>query len=166
MAATADAAGEKVREARKRLAAALERAKEICGCVRDKAVKAPRRPTRPSMSIPIKPSPSALGSARSSVISWPAAAPGTAINPVMGESTVSFTPLATASKQLAQRLLTIGENRLELLTVEVQEERERLLHAFLWLSAWRRSACWPASRSRPPSWSRCGLTHTLPSSSR
>jgi uncharacterized membrane protein YqjE len=27
--------------------------------------------------------------------------------------------------------LTIGENRLELLTVEVQEERERLLHAFL-----------------------------------
>jgi uncharacterized membrane protein YqjE len=30
-----------------------------------------------------------------------------------------------------QRLLTIGENRLELLTVEVQEERERLLHAFL-----------------------------------
>jgi uncharacterized membrane protein YqjE len=27
--------------------------------------------------------------------------------------------------------LTIGENRLELLTVEVQEDRERLLHAFL-----------------------------------
>jgi uncharacterized membrane protein YqjE len=27
--------------------------------------------------------------------------------------------------------LTIGENRLELLTVEVQEERERLLHAIL-----------------------------------
>jgi uncharacterized membrane protein YqjE len=27
--------------------------------------------------------------------------------------------------------LTIGENRLELLTVELQEERERLLHAFL-----------------------------------
>ena len=27
--------------------------------------------------------------------------------------------------------MTIGENRLELLTVEVQEERERLLHAFL-----------------------------------
>ena len=31
----------------------------------------------------------------------------------------------------ARRLLTIGENRLELLTVEMQEERERLLHAFL-----------------------------------
>ena len=38
MAATADVAGEKVGEARNRLAAALERAKEIGGCVRDKAV--------------------------------------------------------------------------------------------------------------------------------
>jgi uncharacterized membrane protein YqjE len=49
----------------------------------------------------------------------------------MGESTVSFTRLTTASKQLAQRLLTIGENRLELLAVEVQEEQVRLLRAFL-----------------------------------
>ena len=39
--------------------------------------------------------------------------------------------LGTTSKTFARRLLTIGENRLELLTVEVQEERERLLHAFL-----------------------------------
>jgi ElaB/YqjD/DUF883 family membrane-anchored ribosome-binding protein len=39
MNATADVAGEKVSEARKRLAAALERAKEICGCVREKAVE-------------------------------------------------------------------------------------------------------------------------------
>jgi ElaB/YqjD/DUF883 family membrane-anchored ribosome-binding protein len=38
MAATADVAGEKVGDARKRLAAALDRAKEIGGCVRDKAV--------------------------------------------------------------------------------------------------------------------------------
>jgi ElaB/YqjD/DUF883 family membrane-anchored ribosome-binding protein len=38
MAATADVAGEKVSEARKRLAAALESAKEIAGNVRDKAV--------------------------------------------------------------------------------------------------------------------------------
>jgi len=38
IAATADVAGEKVSEARKRLAAALERAKEIAGTVRDKAV--------------------------------------------------------------------------------------------------------------------------------
>ena len=39
MAATADVAGEKVGEARKRLAAALERGKEIYGCVREKAVE-------------------------------------------------------------------------------------------------------------------------------
>ena len=43
----------------------------------------------------------------------------------------SFGLLAASSKSFARRLLTIGENRLELLTVEVQEERERLLHAFL-----------------------------------
>ena len=49
----------------------------------------------------------------------------------MEESTVSFRQLAATSKHIARRLLTIGENRLELLTVEVQEERERLLHAFL-----------------------------------
>jgi uncharacterized membrane protein YqjE len=49
----------------------------------------------------------------------------------MDESTVSFKELAAASKVFAARLLTIGENRLELLTVEVQEERERLLRAFL-----------------------------------
>ncbi len=39
MAATADVAGEKVGEARKRLAAALESSKEIYGRVRDKAVE-------------------------------------------------------------------------------------------------------------------------------
>jgi uncharacterized membrane protein YqjE len=49
----------------------------------------------------------------------------------MEESIVSLGHLATNSKTFARRLLTIGENRLELLTVEVQEERERLLHAFL-----------------------------------
>ena len=40
-------------------------------------------------------------------------------------------PPAAPSKDFARRLLTIGENRLELLMVEVQEERERLLHAIL-----------------------------------
>ena len=45
------------------------------------------------------------------------------------EATLS--ELAPPAKRLARRLLTIGENRLELLAVEVQEERERLLHAFL-----------------------------------
>jgi uncharacterized membrane protein YqjE len=49
----------------------------------------------------------------------------------MEESAVSFTQLAATSKRFARRLLTVGENRLELLVVEVQEECERLLHAFL-----------------------------------
>ena len=49
----------------------------------------------------------------------------------MEESNVSLGQLAATSKRFAQKLLTIGENRLELLTVEVQEERERLLHAIL-----------------------------------
>ena len=39
MTATADVAGEKVAEARKRLAAALDSTKEIAGRVRDKAVE-------------------------------------------------------------------------------------------------------------------------------
>jgi len=42
MAATADVAGEKVGEARRRLAAALERGKEIYGRVREKAVEGAR----------------------------------------------------------------------------------------------------------------------------
>ena len=42
VAATADVAGEKVREARKRLAAALERGKEIYGRVRQRAVEGAR----------------------------------------------------------------------------------------------------------------------------
>ena len=49
----------------------------------------------------------------------------------MDASTASFKHLAATSKHFARRLLTIGENRLELLTVEVQEERVRLLHAIL-----------------------------------
>jgi uncharacterized membrane protein YqjE len=49
----------------------------------------------------------------------------------MEESTAHFRQLATTSKQFVRRLATIGENRLELLAVEMQEERERLLHAFL-----------------------------------
>jgi len=42
-----------------------------------------------------------------------------------------FSQFAAPSKDLARRLMTIGENRLELLMVEVQEERERLLRALL-----------------------------------
>ena len=49
----------------------------------------------------------------------------------MEESTVTLGQLAASSKHFARGLLTIGENRLELLAVEVQEGRERLLHALL-----------------------------------
>ena len=49
----------------------------------------------------------------------------------MENANVSFGQLAASSKHFARRLLTIGENRLELLMVEVQEERERLLRAIL-----------------------------------
>jgi uncharacterized membrane protein YqjE len=49
----------------------------------------------------------------------------------MEESTASFRQLAATSKHFARRLATIGENRLELLALEVQEERERHLHAIL-----------------------------------
>jgi len=40
-------------------------------------------------------------------------------------------PLIDMSKRFGRRLLAIGENRFGLLMVEVQEERERLLHAIL-----------------------------------
>jgi uncharacterized membrane protein YqjE len=49
----------------------------------------------------------------------------------MEESTVSFRQLVATSKHFVRRLATIGENRIELLAVEMQEERERILHAFL-----------------------------------
>jgi uncharacterized membrane protein YqjE len=38
---------------------------------------------------------------------------------------------AEPPRRLARQLLTIGENRLELFMLEVQEEREHLLHAIL-----------------------------------
>lgn len=49
----------------------------------------------------------------------------------MEPTTDHLTQVATTSKNFVRRLLTIGENRLELLMVELQEERERLLHAIL-----------------------------------
>ncbi len=51
--------------------------------------------------------------------------------PVMADTTDSLGKLAATSKRLVRRLLTIGENRLELLVVEALEERERLLHALV-----------------------------------
>ena len=43
----------------------------------------------------------------------------------------SLPHLADVSKRLAQRAMVIGENRIELLMVEIQEERERILRAIL-----------------------------------
>jgi uncharacterized membrane protein YqjE len=47
----------------------------------------------------------------------------------MEPSAVNLGQLAATSKHFARRLLTVGGNRLELLMVEVQEERVRLLRA-------------------------------------
>ncbi len=52
----------------------------------------------------------------------------------MNPSPVSFSRLSATARSLSKLLLTIGENRFELLTLEMQEERERLLHA-LFLTA-------------------------------
>jgi uncharacterized membrane protein YqjE len=49
----------------------------------------------------------------------------------METATVSFHELAATSRTLARRLLIIGENRLELLAVELQEQREQLFQAIL-----------------------------------
>lgn len=43
----------------------------------------------------------------------------------------SFAQMGAHTKRFANRLLAIGENRLELLLVEVQEERNQLLHALV-----------------------------------
>jgi uncharacterized membrane protein YqjE len=49
----------------------------------------------------------------------------------MNTATDTVKPIAGAARRLARRLLATGENRLELLAVEVQEERDRLLHGVL-----------------------------------
>jgi uncharacterized membrane protein YqjE len=49
----------------------------------------------------------------------------------MEPAAIGVGKLVETSKRFARRLLIIGENRLELLMVEVQEERERVRHAFL-----------------------------------
>jgi uncharacterized membrane protein YqjE len=59
----------------------------------------------------------------------------------VAEPTASFGKLATTSKRFARRLLAAGENRPELLRVEVQEESERLQQACLCVvgtSVWRK----------------------------
>ncbi len=49
----------------------------------------------------------------------------------MEPATDNLGQFGDSSKRFARRLLTIGENRLELLMVEVQEGREHLLYAIL-----------------------------------
>jgi len=49
----------------------------------------------------------------------------------MEAATSSFKQFTATTKRLVGILATLGENRLELMAVEVQEERERVLHAFL-----------------------------------
>ena len=49
----------------------------------------------------------------------------------MEPATISLGQLAVSARRFTRRLLTIGENRLELMMVEVQEQREQLLHAML-----------------------------------
>lgn len=49
----------------------------------------------------------------------------------MQSTNTNLKELLNSSKRFARRLITIGENRLELLMVELQEERSHLLHAFL-----------------------------------
>lgn len=49
----------------------------------------------------------------------------------MDTGTETLDTMAATSKSFGQMLLTIGENRLELLMVAVQEEREVVLHAIL-----------------------------------
>ena len=49
----------------------------------------------------------------------------------MENTTANLGSLVASSKHFARRLFTTGENRLELLVVEMQEARERLLHVIL-----------------------------------
>src|SRR5579872_557047 len=102
-------------------------ARKSMAASRKRRSKEPKPPTRPCTIILIKPSASPSGSARSSAILSPAGVPAMAIDPVMEPATGHLAQMATTSKHFARRLVTIGENRLELLIVEMQEERERLL---------------------------------------
>jgi uncharacterized membrane protein YqjE len=54
-----------------------------------------------------------------------------ATDPAMEPATANRGQFGASSRDFTRRLLTIGENRLELLMVELEVERERLLHAIL-----------------------------------
>src|SRR5579871_6413831 len=93
--------------------------------------RVPRPLTKRCVNTRIKRLPSDSVWARCSGTCSPADRAPTAINFVMQESTASLDEIGATSKRIVRRLVTIGENRLELLAMEVQEERERLLHALL-----------------------------------
>ena len=57
--------------------------------------------------------------------------PVTAIDHIMQPGTDRIQQLASHSKALARLLLTVGENRIELLAMDMQEDRDRLLHVIL-----------------------------------
>src|SRR5580704_10574915 len=50
----------------------------------------------------------------------------------MNQESPPLAEIAASSRRVAQQVVDIGANRLELLAVEVQEAREHLLHAFLY----------------------------------
>ncbi len=49
----------------------------------------------------------------------------------MDETATPLSDIKTISKRMVARALHLGENRLQLLLLEVEEERERLLHALI-----------------------------------
>lgn len=49
----------------------------------------------------------------------------------MADSLANLQLLGSAARKLGRQVLALGQNRLELIAVEVQEERERLLQALL-----------------------------------
>ena len=53
----------------------------------------------------------------------------------MNDGPISLTEIQGASRRLAKRALDLGINRVELLLVEMQEERERLLQALIYALA-------------------------------
>jgi uncharacterized membrane protein YqjE len=54
-----------------------------------------------------------------------------AAGPCMNNGETPLTEFKTVSRRLAKRFVDVGENRLQLLLLEVEEERERIIHALL-----------------------------------
>ena len=129
--ATAGVAGDTVSAARKRLAAAIRAAGMPHSRSRTRRSPAPRPPTRWCASIPGRRSASPWGWGRSSATCARAAAAGSATDAAMPSPASDLEAMARTSARIAQRVLALGENRLALLTVEMEEEVERLLAALL-----------------------------------